>query len=87
MNTDRPFQAFKNQNYKLGYKLKLDKDEKYKDYRIISKIIKFDEHNQYGFAMTKPMPVGGIKDKEPNWKEFNLLMKTVILDDPRGICL
>ena len=34
--------------------------------------------------MTKPMPVGGIKDKEPNWKEFNLLMETVTLDDPRG---
>ena len=84
MNIDQSFQTFKNQNYKLGYKLKLDKEEKYKDYRIISKIIKFDENNQYGFAMTKPMPVGGIKDKEPNWKEFTLLMETVTLDDPRG---
>ena len=84
MNIDQSFQAFKNQNYKLGYKLKMDKDEKYKDYRIISKIIKFDKNNQCGFAMTKPMPVGGIKDKEPNWKEFNLLMETVTLDDPRG---
>ena len=34
--------------------------------------------------MTKSMPVGGIKDKEPSWKEFNLLMETVSLYDPRG---
>ena len=84
MNIDQSFQAFKNQNYKLGYKLKLDNDETYKDYRVISKIIKFDENNQYGFAMTKPMPIGSIKDKEPSWKEFNLLMEKVSLDAPIG---
>ena len=58
MNIDQSFKAFKNQNYKLGYKIKLDSDDFYKDYRVISKIIKFDENNQYGYAMTKPMPVG-----------------------------
>ena len=84
MNIDQSFSAFKNQNYKLGYKLKLDNDTNYKDYRIISKIIKFDENNQYGFAMAKPMPVGGIKDKEPTWKKFKLLMEKVSLDDPIG---
>ena len=84
MNIDQSFQAFKNQNYKLGHKLKLDNDKTYKDYRVISKIIKFDENNQYGFAMTKPMPIGSIKDKEPSWKEFNLLMEKVSLDDPIG---
>ena len=31
MNIDQSFQAFKIQNYKLGYKLKLEKDDKYKD--------------------------------------------------------
>ena len=84
MNIDRSFQAFKNQNYKLGYKLKLDNDKTYKDYRVISKIINFDENNQYGFAMTKPMPIGSIKDKESSWKKFNLLMEKVSLDDPIG---
>ena len=64
MNIDQSFRTFKNQNYKLGYKIKLDGDNSYKDYRIISKIIKFDENNQYGYALTKPLPVGGIKDKE-----------------------
>ena len=34
--------------------------------------------------MTKPMPIGSIKDKEPSSKEFNLLMEKVSLDDPVG---
>ena len=44
----------------------IDDDKQYTDYRVISKIIKFDENNQYGFAMTKPMPIGTIK-KNPSW--------------------
>ena len=31
--------------------------------RFSSKIIKMDENNQYGFAMTKPLPYGCIKKK------------------------
>ena len=81
MNIDQSFKAYKNQNFKLGYKLKMPWDKFYCDYRIISKIIKFHENNQYGYAMTKPMPVGGIKDKEANWLEFNLLLENVDLDD------
>ena len=84
MNIDQSFQAYKNQNFKTGYKLKIGDVEKYKYYRITSKIIKFDESNQYGFAMTKPMAVGSIKDKAPSWAEFNLLMEKVTLDDPIG---
>ena len=84
MIIDQSFQAYKNQNFKIGYKLKLDGDEKYKDYRVTSKIIKSDENNQYGFAMTKPMPIGSTKDKSPSWAEFNLLMEKVSLDDPIG---
>ena len=84
MNIDQSFQAYKNQNFKLVYKLKIGSDETYKDYRITSKIIKFDENNQYGFAMTKPMAIGSIKDKSPSWAEFNLLMEKVTLDDPIG---
>ena len=84
INIGQSFQAYKNQNFKTGYKLKLDNDEKYKDYRLTSKIIKFGENNQYGFAMTKPMAIGSIKDKIPSWAEFNLLMGKVSLDDPIG---
>ena len=64
MNIDESFKAYKNQDYKVGYKLKLDGDKFYTDYRVISKIIKFDESNQYGFAITKPMAIGAIKEKK-----------------------
>ena len=84
MNIDQSFQAYKNQNLKVGYKIKLDGEEQYNDYRVISKLIKFDENNQYGFAMTKPMPIGSVKEKSPSWVEFNLLMEKVSLDDPIG---
>ena len=84
MNIDESFKAYKNQNYKIGYRIKLDNDEKSKEYRVISKIIKFDENNQYGFAMTKPMAVGGIKEKETSWTEYNLLFEKLSLDDKKG---
>ena len=84
MNIDESFKTYKNQNYKVGFSLKLDNDEKNKEYRVISKIIKFDENNQYGFAMTKPMPVGAIKEKEASWTEYNLLFEKVSLDDKKG---
>ena len=64
MNIDESFKAYKNQNYKVGYSLKLDNDEKSKEYRVTSKTIKFDQNNQHGFAMTKPMAVGAIKEKD-----------------------
>lgn len=38
-------------------------EESYSGRTVISKIMKLDENNQYGFAMTKPMPIGCIKEK------------------------
>ena len=81
---DENFQAYKNQNYKVAYKIKLDGDPIDYERRVISKVLKFDENNQYGFAMTKPMPVGNIKEKEANYLEFNLLFEKVNLDDSVG---
>lgn len=47
-----------------------------------------DENNQYGFAMTKPMPTGCIKENSsPSWIAFNLLLETVSLDDEIGLKL
>lgn len=37
-----------------------DIDGKKQTKRILSKILKMDEHNQYGMAMTKPLPYGCI---------------------------
>ena len=81
---DENFQAYKNQNYKVAYKIKLDNDPIDYERRVISKILKFDENNQYGFAMTKPMPVGSIKEKQADYLEFNLLFEKLNLDDPIG---
>ena len=51
----------------------------------MSKILKLDENNQYGFAMTKPMPTGRIKfDPDISRKTFNHLLGTVDLDEKIG---
>ena len=84
MNIDESFQMYKGQDYKLGYNIKLDDNELSSQRRVISKIIKFDENNQYGLAMTKPMPVGAIKEKDPSWTEYNILFEKVSLDDKKG---
>ena len=74
----------KDYSYKVAYNLMLDREEKYTTKRVISKILKLDENNQYGYAMTKTTPSGSIKKKIPSWREFNLLLEIVDLDDPIG---
>ena len=85
MSIDDSFKAFKRNDLKLGYILKLDGYSSYKRKRVITKIIKFDENNQYGYAMTRPMPTGCIKqNNSPSWLKFNLLMETVSFEDEIG---
>ena len=60
MSIDQSFNAFKRNDLKVRYKLKLDGETEYSDRRIISKVLKLDENNQYRFAMTK-LPPGCIK--------------------------
>ena len=54
--------------------------------RFSSKIIKMDENNQYGQAMTKPLPYGCIKKQKKvlNLTEFKELLQSITLDDPIG---
>ena len=51
-----------------------------------SKIIRMDENNQYGFAMTKPLPFGCIKRKKnlPALQELKDLLANVKLEDKLG---
>ena len=73
----------KNLNYKVVYNLKMN-NEKVKK-RIITKILKLDVNNQYGMAMTKPLPTGCIKDdKDISWETFNFLLETVSFEDKIG---
>ena len=75
----------KDHNYIACFRLKLDGDKNYVTKRVISKIVKLDENNQYGYAMTKPLPMGCIKkEPEPTWRTFNILLEKVDLDDPVG---
>ena len=45
-----------------------------------------DENNQYGFAMTKPLPYGCIKKKKhvPSLEELTTLLENVTLEDKLG---
>ena len=54
--------------------------------RFSSKIIKMDENNQHGFAMTKPLPYGCIKKKKTcsNLQELTEILAGVTLDDKLG---
>ena len=54
--------------------------------RLSLKIIKMNENNQYGQAMTKPLPYGYIKrkDKILNLDELPPLLASVTLDNTIG---
>ena len=85
MNIDQSFKAYKWDDWKLTYKIKLDHQENYSKKRVITKILKLDENNQYGFAVIKPMATGCIKEKEPpSWLDFHIVLETVDLDDSIG---
>ena len=85
MNIDQSFYVFKRDDLKLCYMLKLNNYSNYKRKRVITKIVKFDENNQYGYAMTRPMPTRCIKQNaSPSWVTFNLLMEKVTLEDKIG---
>ena len=50
------------------YKLKIE-NEKAQKKRVITKILKLDENNQYGNGMTKPLSTGCIKDdSDVSWE-------------------
>ena len=85
MNIDQSFKAYKRDDLKIGYLLRLDGESHPKKRCGISKILKLDENNQYGFAMTKPKPTGCIKEyPSPSWFKFNMLLESVGIDDPIG---
>ena len=47
-------------NYKIFCNIRLSNEKVFKK-RVITKILKLDENNQYGFGMTKPSLTGCIK--------------------------
>ena len=71
----------KNENEKVIFDLLIDGKNLIK--RISSKIIKMDENNQNGMAMTKPLPYGCIKtrDQPPTLAEFSKIINEVSRED------
>ena len=57
------------------YSLRLDWEIKAKKRRVLSKIFKLYENNQYGFAMTKPLPTGIFKKEL--FVSLNILNKSI----------
>ena len=54
--------------------------KKSKPGRVFSKIFKLDENNQYGFAMTKPLPIGIFYKKDV---DLDILQKSSVEFDPQ----
>ena len=71
-------------NYKVVYNLKLD-GKKAEKKRVITKILKLGQNNQYGHGMTKPLLTGCIKDdSDILWAAFNILLEKVNSEDKIG---
>ena len=70
-------------NYKFIYNSKMN-NEKVKK-RVITKILKLDENNQYGNGLTKPLLTGCIKDSDDiSWETFNSSLESVSFEDTIG---
>ena len=67
------------ENFKFIFKIKHEMENIFEDKRVVTKILKMDENNQYGNDMTKPLPTGNIKkaEKLPAMKEFDLILQRI----------
>lgn len=54
--------------------------------RIVTKMLKTGKNNQYGNAMTKPLPYGCIKKQEkiPSLVVFNIILNNILHKDKIG---
>ena len=76
-----PKNAFKD-SLKLIHKVRSGKDNVLEDKRIVSKILKKNENNQYRNAMMKPLSTGSIKkQKTSSFKKFNLIIESLSAED------
>ena len=76
----------KNSDGKPKENLKIIYEIGNEDKRVVSKILKMDENNQYGNAMTKPLPTSNIKRKKiPTMREFDLIIQGISDEDKIGL--
>ena len=82
ININQIFKVFKRHDLKLVCKVKFDDQKKHEKKRVVTKILKLDENNQYGYSMTKPLPSSCIKEnKNFSWVDINILIESVDLTD------
>ena len=76
----------KDKQQKLIYKISNKETDEIENKRVSTFILKMDENNQYGNAMTKPVPIGCIKKEAytPNIRELLLLLSRICHKDGMG---
>ena len=54
--------------------------------KVVSKILKINENDQYGNATTKPLPYGCIKKQKtiPDLRQFEFILQNLSIDDKIG---
>ena len=74
------------EDQKLIYKIKNTQENIFEDKRVVMKILKMDENNQHGNAMTKPLPIGSIKNskKAPSLRNFDPVVQSISDEDRIG---
>ena len=77
---------FKENSLKVIYKIKNELKSIFEDKRVVTKILKMSENNQYGNAMTRPLPTGSIKrvKKISTMREFDLILQSISHTDEIG---
>ena len=63
----------KHYNYEICYNIRLNTERECSTKRVITKMLKLDENNQYRYGMTKPLP-----------GTFNIIMQNLSLDNNIG---
>ena len=65
---------FPQENLKLIYRIRNEQQNIFEDKRVVKKILKRDENNQYGNAMTKRLPTDTInkEKKSPYFEKIRL---------------
>ena len=72
-------------NFKVAFNIQLQENDR-EHKRVITKILKLDENNQYGHGMTEPLPIGCIKNNyDLSFQTLNFLLEGIDLEkDKQG---
>ena len=82
--TDEKGEVKRDFNFKIAFSLTSNEGSK-QHKRVISKILKLDENNQYGHGMTKPLPTGCLKNNDDlSFQRLNILLESIDLEQDKN---